>query len=68
MNGAVVEGTFLMNFFPVRILFDSGASHFFISQSFMCILHLTSDNLDISLSVVTPLGDFSIQVGDVISA
>jgi len=58
-NVAVVKGTFLVNSFPSRILFDSKASHFFISQSFMRRLHLTCDILDIPISVVTHLGDLS---------
>jgi len=56
----VAEGTFLVNFFSPSILFDSEASHSFISQSFMHKLHLISDSLEIPLSVATPLGDFSI--------
>ena len=32
---AVVEGIFSINTFPAKILFDSGASHSFISQSFI---------------------------------
>ena len=56
----MMEGTFLMNSFPARILFDSGASHSFISHSFMCRLHLSPKVLDIRLSIATPLGDFSL--------
>ena len=58
-RGAVVEGTFLVNSFPAKILFDSGASHSFISHSFMLALHLLPEYLDMPLSVATPLGDSS---------
>ena len=60
VNGTVVENTFFVNSFPAKILFDSGASHSFISLSFMRRLHLMPDNLDIPLSVASPLGDCSI--------
>ena len=55
-----MEDTFLVNSFPARKLFDSGASHSFISQTFKHRLHLIYDTLDIPLSVATPLGDLSI--------
>ena len=54
-----MEGTFLVNSFLAKIFLDSGASHFFISHSFMRRLHLSPKVLDIPLSVETPLGDFS---------
>lgn len=57
----MVEGTFLVNSFPARILFDLGASHFFISHSFMLRLHLVPETLDLLLPVATPLGDSSIR-------
>ena len=60
VSGAVVEGIFFVNSFPAKILFNSGASHSFISQSFIRKLYLASDTLDIPLLEVTPLGDFSI--------
>ena len=36
-SGAVVEGTFFVNSYPAKILFDSGASH-----SFITFLHATT--------------------------
>ena len=57
-GGAVMEGIFLVNLLPARILFDSGASHSFISRAFMLLLHLTPAVLEDPLSVATPLGDF----------
>ena len=59
-SGTVMEGTFLVNSFPARILFDSGASYSFISHSFMRRLHLSPKVLNILLSVATPLCVFSL--------
>ena len=59
-SGTVMKGTFLVNSFSVRILFDSEALHSFISHSFMRRLHLSPKFLEIPLSVETPLGDFSL--------
>jgi len=50
-SGTVVEGIFLVNSFPAKILFDSGASHSFISLFFMLRLQLISDFLDTPLSM-----------------
>ena len=58
-SGAVVEGTFRVNSFPARILFDSGASHSFISYDFSIRLRLVAQPLDFLLSVSTPLGEMS---------
>ena len=55
-----MEGIFLVNLLPTRILFDSGASHSFISRAFMLLLRLTSEALRDPLSVATPLGGFSV--------
>ena len=44
-GGAVMEGIFLVNLLPARILFDSGASHSFISRAFMLLLRLTPEAL-----------------------
>jgi len=55
-----MEGIFLVNLLPARILFDSGASHSFISRAFMLLLHLTPEALRDPLSVATPLGSFSV--------
>ena len=59
-RGAVMEGIFLVNLLPARILFNFGASHSFISRAFILLLHLTPDVLDDSLSIATTLGGFSV--------
>jgi len=56
----MMEGTFLLNSFPARILFDSEVLYSFISHSFMRRFHLSPKVRDIPLSVATPLGDFSL--------
>ena len=55
-----MEGMFLVNTWPAKILFDSGASHSFVSHSFMSRLQLTPDVLAEPLAVATPLGDSSL--------
>ena len=55
-----MEGTFFVNSLPARILFDSGASHSFISHAFMTRLQLVAQPLDTPLSVSTPLGEVSL--------
>ncbi|XP_020257786.1 uncharacterized protein LOC109834218 [Asparagus officinalis] len=59
-SGAIVEGIFLVNSVPARILFDSGASHSIISYTFMNRLQLVAHPLDEPLSVSTPLGEVSL--------
>jgi hypothetical protein len=55
-NGALVEGTFLVNDRLARIMFDSGATHSFIVHSFMLELGLRPERLEISLVISTPIG------------
>ena len=55
-NGAVAEGTFLINGISARILFDSGATHSFVNASFAKALNLKSRWLEPPMSVSTPLG------------
>ena len=55
-NGALVEGTFLVNDKLARIMFDSGATHSFIAHSFMIEIGLRPERLRISLAISTPVG------------
>ena len=55
-NGALVEGTFLVNSMPARILFDTGATHSFISSVFMHACGLVPVELDIPFELSSPLG------------
>jgi hypothetical protein len=59
-NGAVVEGTFLINSVPAKILFDTGASHSFVSHQFARRLHLSPEIMTEPLVIATPLGSSSI--------
>ncbi|PKU70123.1 RNA-directed DNA polymerase [Dendrobium catenatum] len=53
----VVTGTVYISDQPCRVLFDSGASHSFLSEHCFEILHLDSMVLPISLSVILPAGN-----------
>ncbi|XP_028550077.1 uncharacterized protein LOC114579490 [Dendrobium catenatum] len=50
----VVTGTIYISDQPYRVLFDSGASHSFLSERCFDALHLDSVLLPISLSVILP--------------
>ena len=49
-----MEGIFLVNLLPARILFDLGASHSFFSHACMLAFHIILEVLEDPLSVVTP--------------
>ncbi|KAI0519572.1 hypothetical protein KFK09_007023 [Dendrobium nobile] len=53
----VVTGTIYISDQPYRVLFDSGASHSFLSEHCFEILHLDSFLLPVSLSVILPAGN-----------
>ena len=55
-QGALIEGTFLVNGFLAKILFDSGASHSFIARSFMIDIGLIAEHLWILLEISLPVG------------
>ena len=50
----VVMGTVAVNSFYAKVLFDSGASHSFISQSFACTNKINFEQLSIPLLVQSP--------------
>ncbi|KAI0492241.1 hypothetical protein KFK09_026510 [Dendrobium nobile] len=52
----VVTGTIYISDQPCRVLFDSGASHSFLSERYFELLCLDSVLLPISLSVILPAG------------
>lgn len=52
----MVEDTFLVFNLWAKILFDSGASHSFISRTFACILGLKSEFMEFSIKIGSPLG------------
>ena len=54
----VVLGEFLVEFTPVAVLFDSGASHSFIATSFVERHDIPTAHLEIPLVTRTPGSDF----------
>ncbi|XP_004293131.1 PREDICTED: uncharacterized protein LOC101305727 [Fragaria vesca subsp. vesca] len=66
-RGAGVECTFLIYDLPASVLFDTGATHSFISSSVVRALGLTPTPLTRSLCVSSPLG-VSIELGTLCDA
>ena len=66
-RGAGVEGTILLFDLLATVLFDTGATHSFISSSVVKSLGLTPTPLTRSLCVSSPLG-VSIELGTVCGA
>ena len=69
----VIMGNLPVNDFPAKVLFDTGASHCFISRPFTSSHELTSQLLPSPLAVVSPgkrmhansiVPDVSITLGD----
>ncbi|XP_075499195.1 uncharacterized protein LOC142537574 [Primulina tabacum] len=54
--GSVRAGNCYLSGYPARVLFDTGASHSFISKSFITSHSLTPVVLPTSISVATPMG------------
>ena len=61
-NPAVIEGLLILYNSLIRVLFDTGASHSFISSACVESLGLESENLSTTLNITTPLGE-SVRVG-----
>jgi hypothetical protein len=51
-----VMGTLLVNSVPASVLFDSGASHSFMSEDFAFMHGIKCDNLHHPLGIDTPTG------------
>src|SRR4051812_18815826 len=49
-------GTLLINSVPATVLFDSGASHSFMSESFALVHNFTLENMDPPMVVRTSIG------------
>jgi hypothetical protein len=52
----VVTGTIPITGFEASVLFDSGATHSFISSTFVRLSRLAVRPLDVGLAVATPVG------------
>ncbi|MFG1569945.1 retroviral-like aspartic protease family protein, partial [Staphylococcus aureus] len=55
-SGEVVAGTILVNSFPALVLFDSGASHSFMSARFATRIGLEPESLSVRLNILTGNG------------
>jgi hypothetical protein len=55
-QGALIEGTFLVNGALAKIFFDSGASHSFVARSFMLAIGLQPENLWVPLEISLTVG------------
>ena len=55
-GGALVEGTFLVNGYHVRILFNSSTTHSFIARDFMLEADLVTERVLVPLEISTPIG------------
>src|SRR3954466_11754096 len=53
---ATVMGTLLVNSVPATVLFDSGASHSFMSEAFALAHNFTLENMNPPMVVRTPIG------------
>src|SRR4051812_48878058 len=51
-----VMGTLLVNSVPATVLFDSGASHSFMSEAFALSHNFTLEKMHPSMAVRTPIG------------
>lgn len=53
-SSQVIMGTLPVNSIPAKLLFDSGASHCFVSSPFFAKHDFTSAYLDKKLSIISP--------------
>ncbi|XP_073289996.1 uncharacterized protein [Primulina huaijiensis] len=53
---SVIAGKCFVSGYPARVLFDTGASHSFISESFITSHSLTSIVPNVPVSIATPMG------------
>jgi hypothetical protein len=58
-RASVLTGTFSINDTPVKILFDSGATHSFISEKLIGKMGLKGSHTNSAYQVITPGGQIS---------
>ncbi|XP_024028895.1 uncharacterized protein LOC112093831 [Morus notabilis] len=65
VGNPVVEGMILISHSFARFLFDTGATHSFVSTSSVKVLGLKPDDLEISMFIKSPLGcvEFDVVLG-----
>jgi predicted aspartyl protease len=61
-GASVVTGTFSINDTPVKILFDSGATHGFISENLLGKLGLKGSHTKAAYKITTPGGNISSHI------
>jgi hypothetical protein len=59
---SVLTGTFSINDTPVKILFDSGATHSFISENLLGKLGLRGSHTKSAYKIITPSGNMSSHI------
>jgi hypothetical protein len=61
-GASVLTGTFSINDTPVKILFDSGAAHSFMSENLLGKLGLRGSHTKLAYKIITPGGNISSHV------
>jgi hypothetical protein len=61
-RASVLTGTFFINDIPVKILFDSGATHSFISENLLGKLGLRVSHTKSAYKIITPGGNISSHI------
>jgi predicted aspartyl protease len=61
-GASVLTGTFSINDTPVKILFDSGATHSFISENHLGKLGLKGMQTKLAYKIITPGGNISSHI------
>jgi hypothetical protein len=61
-GASVLTGTFYINDTPVKILFDSGATHSFISENLLGKLGLRGSHTKSAYKIITPGGNISSNI------
>ena len=62
-HNGVVAGTLLVSDYVAKVLFDSGATHSFISSRFAKTLDMLPEKLSYALEVSIPLGEVVVDMG-----
>jgi hypothetical protein len=58
-----VDGTYLLNDNPSLVLFDTGASHSFISRAFVVKNKIPTETIDHPIRVSSPGGELIVNAG-----
>jgi hypothetical protein len=61
-GASVLTGTFFINDTPVKILFDSGATHSFISENLLGKLGLRGSHTKSAYKIIAPCGNISSHI------